>query len=439
MPDAVKQVVIADDREEIKRKNIRTTVFRILSWPLPFFWLTRLFAYLQWANRKQRREAMLFMSGFAVLILAATIAWLRLVFYTDGINWQDVKFYLAVGIAFNLLMNTLASRVLVIPDRTTMTLRDEPRLSYLEVADSTPNKIVLGATGTGYTKIDWFSDFNRKHLMLYADTDGTGARDYLIYLAWCASAYKKTLLVFCDSGKGSAADFPAALQSDEVVILNTSTQINKFFSWMHDEFKERYKKRRSGIIPDIRIVIIFDDQTADNLIFQKGDNPTLRAINGHAQEIIVDGKSQNIHLIALAPASRRPADLPAEVYPSFESLLFYYRQRHRANVMPQPQIDQAQVIEPEESPVAIFGGTYVGKIIDTFVIWRNRWIRCRAPYISDDVAGKEISDNLKTTDESTNKLRRSAENFESWQTQQIETFFGRYTSKEGGGLKLSKR
>lgn len=436
MPDAVKQVVITDDREEIKRKNIRTTVFRILSWPLPFFWLAKLFAYLQWANRKQRREAMLFMSGFAVLILAATMAWLRLVFYSDGINWQDVKFYLAVGIAFNLLMNTLASRALVVPDRTTMTLRDEPRLSYLEVADSTPNKIVLGATGSGYTKIDWFSDFNRKHLMLYADTDGTGARDYLIYLAWCASAYKKTLLVFCDSGKGSAADFPAALQSDEVVILNTSTQINKFFSWLRDEFKERYKKRRSGIIPDIRIVIIFDDQTADNLIFQKGDNPTLRAINGHAQEIIMDGKSQNIHLIALAPASRRPADLPAEVYPSFESLLFYYRLRYRVSAAQQAETGNA--FETEESPVATFDGTYVGKILDTFVIWRNRWIRCRAPYIPDVQAGKEISANLKTTDDPTNKFRRSAEDFESYEAQQIETFFSRYSEKTDGGLKLNK-
>lgn len=431
MPDAIRNIEIVDTATDVRKNKIRASLFKVLSFPFPFLWIDIVVNYYKWANKRQRRDLLIYGSAIFFVCLLVVCFYIHTVIGVPG----DIA-HIAVIALSNIVINAIATYGLRVPDRLPMTFRDEPRLSYREVADSTPNKIVLGATGTGYTKIDWFSEFNRKHLMLYADTDGTGARDYLVYLAWCASAYKKTLLVFCDSGKGSAADFPAALQSDEVVILNTSTQINKFFSWLHDEFRDRYKKRRSGIIPDIRIVIIFDDQTADNLIFQKGDNPTLRAINGHAQEIIVDGKSQNIHLIALAPASRRPADLPAEVYSNFESVLFYYRLRYRVSAAQQAETGNAW--ETEESPVATFGGNYYGKIIDTFVIWRNQWIRCRAPYIPDAQAGKEISANLKTTDEPTNSLRRSAEDFESWEAQQIETFFGRYTEKDGGGLKLNK-
>lgn len=432
MPDAIRNIEIVDTATDVRKNKIRASLFKVLSFPFPFLWIDMVVNYYKWANKRQRRDLLIYGSAIFFVCLLVVCFYIHTVIGVPG----DIA-HIAVIALSNIVINAIATYGLRVPDRLPMTFRDEPRLSYREVADSTPNKIVLGATGTGYTKIDWFSEFNRKHLMLYADTDGTGARDYLVYLAWCASAYKKTLLVFCDSGKGSAADFPAALQLDETIVLSSSTQVNKFFQWLHYEFTERYKARASGKMPETRIVIIFDDVTAASLVFAKDENPTLRPVQKYAREIIRDGKSQNIHIIALAPVYLRPANMPSDFSPNFEPIHFYYRLRYHAGDSHIQKTGEEWLTD--ESPIAYWHETYSGKILDNFALWRNGWVRCKAPYISDDDAGKLIAINLKTNHAATLMLRNDAKNFELYDIEQIETFADRFTEVSNGNLKLKER
>ena len=410
---------------------LKKAAFKILSWPFPFLWIQMAFNYSKWGNRRQRREMFVYGGALSAICAAGACLYVRFVFEAD---FTGPAAYLGALLIFDLLVNTLAAMSLKIPDRTVMTFKNEPRLSCRDVADSTKDKLVLGASGKDYVLIDWYSEFNKKHLLIYSDLDGTGAGKYPIYLAWCASVYQNMLLVFCDSGKASALDFPTALQSEQVLILNSSTEVNKFFLWLHREFLLRYNRRRTGSMPAVRIVVVMDDETTDALIFQNQENPTLRPIISKAKNIIIDGKSQNIHFIATAAPARRRSELPADIATHVEAILFYYHLSYRNGTAKPDEANAAYSLE--ESPVAHFGDRYRGKILDTFVIWRNQWLHCRAPVISDVDAGKEISANLKTTDLGTLELRQSVGNAQQWEAEEIETYQSRYHGMENGGLKL---
>lgn len=347
-------------------------------------------------------------------------------FGDEATSGRQIIFVLSSGGVFNIAMNIMAWKKLCIPDRMAMTFKDNPRLSYKDIADSNANSFVLGATGMTYVRSEWYSDTKKKNFVLYADIE-TGVRDYVTYLAWCASKNPNTVMVFCDAGMGSALDFPAKLQCPEIAVLNTSTQVNKFFVWLNAEFRERYKHRRKNFsLPQPRIVVFLDDQSSDGIVFENEDNPTLRAIK-NKQQLLVDGKSQNIHFIAVAPPSRRPADMPIELNPYFEPILFYYRVRYRASVS---QIrETGRVWEVEESPIAYYKSEHKGKFLDVFGIWTNDGlIRCRAPYIPEEIALPEIRENLMQANESTKAIIQQTKNLDDYEATQLNTYYDRFES-----------